>query len=29
MAQGIYDGRRFQHLPMLADTLEDAGCTDP
>jgi hypothetical protein len=29
MAQGIYDGRRFQHLPILADALEDAGCTDP
>jgi hypothetical protein len=29
MAQSIYDGRRFQDLPMLADALEEAGCTDP
>jgi hypothetical protein len=29
MAQSIYDGRRFQDLPILADALEEAGCTDP
>jgi hypothetical protein len=29
MAQVIYDERRFADLPILADALEDAGCTDP
>jgi hypothetical protein len=29
MAQAIYDDRRFQDLPVLADALEEAGCTDP
>jgi hypothetical protein len=28
MAQAIYDERRFADLPILADALEDAGCTD-
>lgn len=28
LAQAIYDGRAFDRLPILADTLEDAGCTD-
>jgi hypothetical protein len=28
MAQAIYDDRRFADLPILADALEDAGCTD-
>jgi hypothetical protein len=27
LAQGIYDDRRFQDLPILADALEEAGCT--
>ena len=27
--QRIYDDRRFQDLPILADALEEAGCTDP
>lgn len=27
-AQGAYDGRDFSALPVLADVLEDAGCTD-
>jgi hypothetical protein len=26
--QGIYNGRAFDDLPVLADALEDAGCTD-
>jgi hypothetical protein len=29
IAQAIYDDRRFDDLPVLADALEDAGCTDP
>jgi hypothetical protein len=29
MAQAIYDERRFEDLPTLADALEEAGCTDP
>src|SRR5262249_43605345 len=29
LAQSIYLGRRFGDLPILADALEDAGCTDP
>jgi hypothetical protein len=28
LAQAIYDGRRFEELPVLADALEEAGCTD-
>ena len=28
MAQVIYDERRFSELPLLADALEDAGCTN-
>ena len=28
MARAIYDGRRFDELPILADALEEAGCTD-
>ena len=28
MARAIYDQRRFRKLPILADTLEAAGCTD-
>ena len=28
MAQSIYDARAFDRLPLLADALEDAGCTD-
>ena len=27
IAQRIYDERRFQDLPILADALEEAGCT--
>jgi hypothetical protein len=29
IAQAMYDDRSFDHLPILADALEDAGCTDP
>jgi hypothetical protein len=29
LAQAIYDDRRFSALPVLADALEEAGCTDP
>jgi hypothetical protein len=29
LAQAIYEGRRFGDLPVLADLLEEAGCTDP
>jgi len=29
LAEVIYDERRFGDLPMLADALEDAGCTNP
>ena len=28
LAQAIYDDRAFADLPILADALEDAGCTD-
>jgi hypothetical protein len=28
MAQNIYQDRTFENLPLLADALEDAGCTD-
>ncbi len=28
MAQAVYDERAFDRLPLLADALEDAGCTD-
>jgi hypothetical protein len=28
LATGIYEQRAFRRLPLLADALEDAGCTD-
>ena len=28
LAQAVYDERAFERLPLLADALEDAGCTD-
>jgi hypothetical protein len=28
IARAIYDGRRFADLPVLADALEESGCTD-
>jgi hypothetical protein len=28
LAKGIYEDRAFDRLPILADALEDAGCTD-
>jgi len=28
IAQGIYDERRFQEMPILADAIEDAGCNN-
>jgi hypothetical protein len=28
LARGIYDGRAFDRLPILADALEEAGCAD-
>jgi hypothetical protein len=29
LAQKIYDYREFDQMPVLADALEEAGCTDP
>jgi hypothetical protein len=29
MARGIYEDRAFEHLPLLADALMDAGCNEP
>ena len=29
LAQGIYDDRAFDHLPILADALQDEGCENP
>src|SRR5262249_51261794 len=29
LAQGIYEERAYDRLPILADALEEAGCTDP
>jgi hypothetical protein len=29
MAQRMYEGRDFGDMPVLADALEEAGCTDP
>ena len=29
LAEAMYEGRRFQELPVLADALEDAGCDVP
>jgi hypothetical protein len=28
LSQTIYDERHFNELPILADALEEAGCTD-
>ena len=28
LARSIYEERAFDRLPVLADALEDAGCTD-
>jgi hypothetical protein len=29
LARGIYEGRAFERMPVLADAIEDAGCADP
>jgi hypothetical protein len=29
LAQAIYDERRFSDLPILADAIEEAGCSEP
>jgi hypothetical protein len=29
LAHALYDERRFEDLPILADALEEAGCTEP
>jgi hypothetical protein len=29
LARSIYEERRFRDLPILADALEDSGCTEP
>jgi hypothetical protein len=29
LAQALYDGRNFADLPILADALEESGCTSP
>jgi hypothetical protein len=29
LAESTYEGRSFERLPVLADALEEAGCTDP
>lgn len=29
IAQAIYDDRRFEDMPILADALEEAGCAEP
>jgi hypothetical protein len=28
LARAIYDDRAFEQMPVLADALEDAGCTE-
>jgi hypothetical protein len=28
LAEGMYEGRAFDRLPVLGDALEEAGCTD-
>jgi hypothetical protein len=28
VARAVYDGRRFEDMPVLADALEEAGCTN-
>jgi hypothetical protein len=29
IARSIYEGRGFDQMPILADGLEEAGCSDP